>query len=165
MKINDKNIVLGILLGFCIVLVFVSTRQYSQNKDLEKKLQDSKVEAPEIYHYLNSLTIPNFEKKVSDKEDFIAYVGRPNCGDCQLFEPQFITLINDYDTDNMWYINVKKLREDNLEKWAVFKEQYGFTQTPAIIHFSNGSIQDMIEWQDNKGLPLTDLKKWLIKNF
>lgn len=164
MKANNKNIYLGILLGLCIVVIFVSISQYSQNRDLEKKLQESKVEIPEIYQYLNSLTISNFEKKVSNKDDFTVYVGRPDCGDCQLFEPQFITIINDHNTDKMWYINVKKIREDNLEEWNVFKKQYGFTQTPAIIHFSDGSIQDMIEWQDNKGLPLSDLKKWLVKN-
>ncbi len=164
MKPNNKNIILGILLGLCIVMIFISIRQYGLNKYLEIEMQDSKVEVPEIYHYLNSLTISNFEKKISNKEDFAAYIGRPDCGDCQLFEPQFIKLINDYNTENIWYINVKKFRDENPEKWEPFKKQYGFTQTPAFIHVSNGSIQDIIEWQDNKGLPQSDLKEWLEKN-
>lgn len=164
MKTNNKNIILGILLGLCIVMIFIFIRQYGLNKNLESKIQDSRVEVPEIYHYLNSLTISNFENKISNKENFIAYIGRPDCGDCQLFEPQFIQLITDYNTDNIWYINVKKFREENPERWELFKEQHGFTQTPAIIHISNGSIYDIIEWKDNKGLPQSDIKEWLEKN-
>jgi len=164
MKTKSKNIIIGILLGLCIIMVFISIRQYGINKNLEREMQDSREEVPEIYHYLNSLTISNFENKISNKENFIVYIGRPDCGDCQLFEPQFIMQINDYNIDNIWYLNVKKFRDENPDKWEPFKEQYGFTQTPAIIHVSNGSIHDIIEWQDNKGLSQSDLKEWLDKN-
>ncbi|MGG3279568.1 thioredoxin family protein [Paenibacillus solani] len=162
MKTNNKNIIFGILLGLCITVIIISIKQYIQIKDFE--IQDSNVEVPEIYHHLNSLTISNFENKVSDKEDFIVYIGRPDCGDCQLFEPQFIKLINNHKFEDIWYLNVKKFREENPEKWNYFKEQYEFSQTPAIIHFSNGSIQDLIEWENNKGLPQSDLKEWLMEN-
>ncbi|OXT07229.1 thiol reductase thioredoxin [Thermoanaerobacterium thermosaccharolyticum] len=117
------------------------------------------------YEYLDSITVSNFERKVISGDDFYVYIGRPDCGDCLLFEPMFRNVVDNYKlNDKILYMNVKHFRENNKDKWELFKNKYGFTQTPALIHFNHGENISMIEWDSEKGLSHNRLVDWLQSN-
>lgn len=42
-----------------------------------------------------------------------------------------------------------------------FKNMYGFSQTPAIIHFKEKKNISYIEWDERNGMPEDLLKTWL----
>ena len=46
------------------------------------------------------------------KEDkqFILYIGRPDCGDCQQFEPLLKDYLNKHKNEGVYYINTKTYR-------------------------------------------------------
>lgn len=155
-----------ILVVVCIISFVVNIVMFIVNKDIEQKFEASKKEISPTYDYLNSITIRNFEKLVQDKEEFIVYIGRPDCSDCTYFEPIFREIIERYQLyDKILYLNVKKYRENNTEDvWNKFKEKYGFTQTPAIIKYADGKINSIVEWDSQEGLSKDRFIKWLVEN-
>ncbi len=125
-------------------------------------IQDS---ISETYEYLDSITVNNFERRVASGDDFYVYVGRPDCGDCLLFEPMFRDVVDNYGVeDKLLYLNVKGFKENNEDKWEPFKSKYGFTQVPALIHFKDGKNINIVEWDTEEGLSETRLIDWLQTN-
>lgn len=136
-----------------------------QNQELTKKVEMYEESYSPMYEYFSSLSIADFATKVDAGEDFIAYIGRPDCGDCISFEPSFIELIKEKKlAGKLEYVNVKWLRDESEEKLQAFKDKYGFTQTPGFIHFKDGKNISMIEWNTQKGLSQKELIKWLEEN-
>lgn len=156
------------IFSICLIVLFVSLafniHFKSENKKISREVSNLKKNTSDLYEYLNSITVTKFKEKIDSSDDFYAYIGRPDCGDCILFEPTFISTINKYKLNNkILYMNVKKLRE-NQNEWVKFKKKYGFTQTPVIIHFSQGKNISFVEWDTEKGLPQNKLVDWFQKN-
>ncbi|WIM40021.1 thioredoxin family protein [Paenibacillus sp. PK4536] len=159
---NSLLIFLGIIL---IISLFFSVYFYNENIKLKKNMIDLKESISNTYNYLDSITVTNFEKKVVNKEKFIVYIGRPDCNDCLFFEPMFEKFVYANDLNNkIVYLNIRDYRAENEKRWNEFKRKYGFQQTPAIIYFEDGKNKNVIEWSNEKGLPIDDLKKWLKNN-
>lgn len=158
---NKRNLKLLIII-FLLISISLNLYVYLENKKLTEEKIDLKLNISDMNEYLNSITVKNFEKKVLSGDDFFVYVGRPDCGDCNLFEPMFKDVIKKYNlNEKIIYMNIKSFRENDKEAWEKFKNQYGFTQTPAIIHFNNGNNIDIIEWDNEKGLSYIMLIEWL----
>lgn len=135
-------------------------------KKYEMGYSNCKNEISATYNYLNSITIRNFKNAIEEKRDMIVYVGRPDCSDCNYFEPTFREVINQYNLfEDIYYLNVKNYRESNTEEtWQNFKRKYGFTQTPAILIYQDGNLKSMIEWDSEEGLSKERLVEWLTYN-
>jgi len=160
-----------IILGTIVALIMslgINVYQFITMKAEQTKSTDltSKVEYYEdlyspVYRYFTSLTVDEFKAKVASGAHFTVYIGRPDCGDCNAFEPTFEEVIQDEGLANkMYYLNVKWLREGDMDEWNAFKAKYGFTQTPAFSTYEGGKQVSMIEWTD-KGLPRSVLEAWL----
>lgn len=161
-KIKFVMLIISILL---IISISINLYFYISNKNIIKENISIKKTTSSMYKYIDSITVENFESKVLSGEEFFVYIGRPDCSDCNLFESMFKDVINEYKlNDKIIYMNIKTFREENGEIWEGFKSKYGFTQTPALIHFYNGSNIDIIEWNDEKGLPYNTLIGWLKNN-
>lgn len=64
----------------------------------------------DIYFELNSLTVENFKAKVAGGDTFYAYIGRPSCGDCNVFEPMFKRYIVSHKLGGkIYFVNVHRL--------------------------------------------------------
>ncbi|BDU86876.1 thioredoxin family protein [Clostridium perfringens] len=156
-----------IILSISIILIIsIFSNMYLLNKNiyLKKEINDVKNSISDTYNYLNSITVENFQKYVEENKDFYVYIGRPDCGDCMLFEPIFKNIVMENKLgDKIYYLNVKYFRENNESSWESFKNEYGFNQTPTIIHFKDGRNVSMIEWDDEIGLSRNRLLEWLEK--
>ncbi|WP_070041874.1 thioredoxin family protein [Robinsoniella peoriensis] len=118
------------------------------------------------YDYINSITIRNFEKNVESGKEMYIYIGRSDCEDCINFEPIFHRIVEEYNLeDKIVYLNVQNYRKNSTEiEWESFKNMYGFSQTPAIIHFKEKKNISYIEWDERNGMPEDLLKTWLEEN-
>lgn len=162
MKLKKKYcFIYGVSIIF-ITSILLNFYLYFFNKKYQSDIIDINKNISKTYNYLNSITIENFEKKVLSGEEFYIYIGRPDCNDCLLFEPIFEEIIQKYNlSEKIIYLNVKTLVETDLNKWNNFKNKYGFTQTPAIIHFKDKDNIDIIEWDNENGLEADRLLDWL----
>ena len=103
------------ILNYILVLVLIISiggnlyLTIKQNQYLEL-IEQSKKEYPKIYDILNSVTIDTFNEKVKNKERIIVYVGRPDCSDCNAFEPKFIVYLNTIKSKDVIYLNVASIR-------------------------------------------------------
>lgn len=157
---------------YIFIVIFISVNivcniyMFQIKGHLEQKVEKLNSEVSPTYDYLNSLTIRNFQSSIEKEETLIVYIGRPDCSDCNFFEPVFREIVNKYMLfDKIYYLNVKKYRENNNEDtWNEFKQKYGFTQTPAIIYYVNGKVYSMIEWDTTEGLTEERFSRWLLEN-
>lgn len=118
----------------------------------------------DIYFELNSLTVENFKDKVTRGETFYAYIGRPDCSDCNAFEPMFKRYIASYRLQSkIYFVNVRRLHQDK-RAWAAFKQQYRLSGTPVLAKYSRGLLANKLDFEENRGINPTDLEKWLKLN-
>ena len=144
--------------------LLLNIMQTGKNIELNSLNEKYESEISPTYNYLDSLTVRSFENKVKSGEQVIVYIGRPDCNDCIIFEPILEYVIDNYDlSKKIKFVNVKKFRSENEERWIEFKEKYSFSQTPAFLMFDNGEYVSGIEWGKD-GLPVEHLINWLQKN-
>lgn len=166
---NEQLLVLLILLILSVAIGFISviiTKRncYEHEHILQTEIISESKTNTSVYKNLNSITIPTFENNVSDKRNFLVYIGRPTCSDCNLFDSILVNELKKEDmTSNVVFLNVAWERQKGWKSWVQFKKKYGFNQTPAIIHYHNGKVLSIIQWGNNKGISKEDLHLWLTK--
>ena len=149
---------LVVILSVCLFADSRSLKAY-QSEILAEKLK-SETFYPDIYNYLPSLPVKAFEEKVSQKETFVVYVGRPTCPDCNAFEPELIKWLQEKNIKNVIYLNVAELRRDE-QKWADFKAHYDIQYTPTLAKFEAGQNVAKVSWTPETGTDLEAFDKWL----
>lgn len=94
----------------------------------------------------------NYDKLMSlMKEDkqFILYIGRPDCGDCQQFEPLLKDYLNKHKNEGVYYINTKtyraKAKAENAQKKDIafyenLQKKLKFNWTPTLEVITNGKV-------------------------
>lgn len=161
MKKKIINVLCGIVLMISLLL---NIFQIQKIFVLKLKYEECSSKLSPTYNYLDSLTVNSFEQKIRNGERIVAYIGRPDCNDCIVFEPILEHLVNEYNlSQEIKYVNVKNFREESEERWNSFKEKYSFSQTPAFLIFDNGQYVSGIEWGED-GLPAEKLLNWFEKN-
>lgn len=153
-------VLLLIAIAISAVFKFQGLEQVIQQKD--KEIQASKSNYPEIYDYLNAVTMDGFKKLIQHDQSVFVYVGRPSCGDCNRFEPKFNKMIEEYNLGSkITFLNVHKIHLDKSQ-WNKFKADYNVKYTPTIAEFRQGKLIDKIEWTPEKDLSTDAVKEWLI---
>lgn len=129
-----------------------------ENTELQEKLEYT---YPDIYNYLNSITVDTFKSKIENNESFIIYLGRPTCSDCNLFEPSFIHFIKDSSyKQKILYLNVAQLQKDE-SSWEAFKHNYELKYTPTLAYYEDGKLSTKIEWTPEDGIKMSKVIQWL----
>ena len=93
-------------------------------------------------------------KKVMEEDvSFILYLGRPDCGDCQAFEPILEDYLNNHPNEGVYYLNIKAYRDASLKEDATKEEKefyknlyktFDFNWTPTLEVISQGQVQKKI---------------------
>lgn len=126
-----------ILLSLVIILVFGCA--YTKKEEASK----DRVTTIEEIDY-NSLV-----EKLGQNEDFLLYIGRPDCGDCKEFYPYLETYV-DQMNQGIYYLNIQNFRdnakkEDASEQEKTFYENLqknlNFDWTPTLARYVNGKVK------------------------
>lgn len=126
----------AILLSFVFILLFGCA--YTKKEEASK----DRVTTIEEIDY-NSLV-----EKLGQNEDFLLYIGRPDCGDCKEFYPYLETYV-DQTNQGIYYLNIQNFRdnakkEDASEQEKTFYENLqknlDFDWTPTLVRYVNGKV-------------------------
>ncbi len=99
---------------------------------------------------------------------FMLYIGRPDCGDCQVFYPMLEKYINENQETGLYYLDIKSLRDQANSKDAtqekkefyenVYKELH-FDWTPTLHIISNGKFTKTYQYLDEDYFKMKDREK------
>lgn len=89
-------------------------------------------------------------EKLESNVDFLLYIGRPDCSDCQKFYPILQEYVN-RTQHGIYYFNIKEYKDQaNSENasqqqkgaYEQMKKRLSFAWTPILQHYSNGKKID-----------------------
>ena len=126
----------------------------------------------------------HLQEKIKNKDSFVLYIGRPDCGDCQEFEPYLKKYLNDNKGVYLYYFNTKRYRDlakkenasqEDKDFYDRLYEELNFSWTPTLNFIYQGeneesytyldkdyySIADEKEKQEKKQEYIDLLSKWL----
>ncbi|ERJ12084.1 thiol-disulfide isomerase [Haloplasma contractile] len=165
-----KKIIIGML------LVFVLSLSTGVGVGLFINKTDGKAEEsdPKSFDYLPTLNHADFKEKYDAGQEFYVYIGRPECGDSIKFNKEFESVFVDFNTDgtvadikydldvkNFYYFNVAEIIPDfKQEDRDQYKDLYGFYFTPSLVHYKDGKVVNIAEWDSIYGFSSADYMKW-----
>lgn len=129
-----------------LVVLFSAKFGYDYYQDNVSKM--SKIVIDEIE------TVEEMDLLLSNNEVVYVYVGRPNCGDSDMFEKYFIDMMEENDIDNLYFFNIKSITdsyEDSQEYKDLLKGEFGVMYTPTLAKYENGALVLKSEWTPEGG--------------
>lgn len=114
-------------------------------KDIKKAILETKIKKLPLDSIV-SIELDELNKLEKEPVDFILYIGREDCEDCQMFKPILEQDIKDLSI-GVYYINIKEYRQNSIKKNAEkkdvllyndLKEKYNIDWVPKLIHIRNG---------------------------
>lgn len=84
---------------------------------------------------IGEIDYKKFNNLISDKKDFILYIGSATCHNCTEFSPKFEKVIEENNISNVYYIDLDKL---NKEEKNNFNKIINITGTPTVVFINNG---------------------------
>ena len=66
----------------------------------------------------------HLQEKIQNKDSFVLYIGRPDCRDCQEFEPYLKKYLNDNKGVYLYYFNIKEYLLERIENPEFFCEKF-----------------------------------------
>mgnify|MGYP004611729375 FL=1 len=127
----------AILLSFVFILLFgcAYTKKEEASKDRVTTIEE--------------IDYDSLVEKLGQNEDFLLYIGRPDCGDCKEFYPYLETYV-DQTNQGIYYLNIQNFRdnakkEDASEQEKTFYENLqknlDFDWTPTLVRYVNGKVK------------------------
>lgn len=143
---------------FLVVIIGITLLYLKQEKYTE-------VSSPDIFFEINSIPISQLDSLLDNKrDDTLLYFGRPNCVDCNEFDPTLFKWIKKYNVESkIIYINVEKIRKSDTE-WKDFKNKYGIEYTPTLAIFRGTEQLKKIQWTPQNGTDLNEFEKFIKYN-
>ncbi len=126
------------------------------------------------FTYIKPLNFQEFKTKYDNGEEFYVYIGRPDCGDSRQFEKEFINYFVEFDKEGnfaqlkyqleekpFYYFDISEIIEttssyDARNQYKV----YGFYYTPSLVHYRDGQVVNIAEWDPIFGFTVTDYMQW-----
>lgn len=131
-----------IVIGLLVVLVGCGQKKIETQYD--------RITSIEEIDYLK------LKEKLSSQTDFLLYIGRPDCGDCQVFYPYLEEYVKSTN-QGIYYLNIKNFR-DNAKKEGASQEEIAFYEnlqenldfdwTPTLQHYQNGKVMERYTFLD-----------------
>jgi len=163
---RNINVLLSAIVLLVGALAGVFYFQNQRNKD--------EVEKYKPYPYINSISFDEFKTKYDNQDEFFVYIGRPDCGDSRQFEKEFTQYFVEFDKDGnfaqlkydlgnkqFYYFDISEIIESTKSiDQRNFYKQYGFYYTPSLLHYKDGQVVNIAEWDPVFGFEVTDYLKW-----
>ncbi len=134
--------------------------------------------------YLVELDYETLMQMMNDNQDFILYIGRPDCGDCREFNPLLANYLNEKGQFQVYYLNVKQFRDaanqegasaEQIDFYNNMREDLEFTWTPTLQHRQGWTVlsqytylseayyalSDDQEKEEAKNQAVTDFENWM----
>lgn len=118
---------------------------------------------------IHEISYTDLQDKLTSKEAFILYIGRPDCGDCKEFYPLLEDYISSHEGTAVYYLNVKAFRDASRQEGATkeeiaffenIKEELDFTWTPTLKYISANQFIDSYTYLSEEYYEIKDeLKK------
>lgn len=84
---------------------------------------------------LKEINYKEYNKMINEKKDFIIYIGSDTCPNCVSFAPKLESVIKEYKINNVYYINLNSLSEEDKSK---FNKSINVSGTPTVAFIENG---------------------------
>lgn len=106
-----------------------------------------------------------FQQMISQQEDFVLYIGRPDCQDCQEFEPYLKEYLNENKGVYLYYFNTKKYRDlaksegasqSDKDFYEQLYDELEFSWTPTLKFVYHGEFEDTYTFLDKDYYSISD---------
>ena len=130
-------------------------------------VQESNKDNTNLNEYINEISYEELQEKLLTEDDFILYIGRPDCGDCQQFQPILEEYLDQNKTE-IFYVNIKSFRDaalkedasqEEVEFYESIRENIHFNWTPTLNHISNGKYVSTYTYLDEAYYEIEDTTK------
>lgn len=113
----------------------------------------------------SELSVDAVWEKLNNSSDFLLYLGREDCRDCQAFNPFLKQYLDDKTEAGLYYLNVKAT-EENKAQIDKIKEQLSLKWVPVVMHIVNGEVVDSFQFLDESYYDLStdDEKEIYLQN-
>lgn len=140
------------------------------NSDVDNIFKSIKYDSI-IYDRPKNLTEISYEElqgKIGLNTDFILYIGRTDCKDCQKFHPIASDYKDNNENNGIYFFNIKKIRDKSLVDDALeidinfynkIKNDFDINWVPSVYHIKNGEIISKFEYLSSEYYELNDLEK------
>ncbi|HGZ5523953.1 TPA: thioredoxin family protein [Enterococcus faecalis] len=160
---NKKTVIL-LIIGFTAVSIGIAC--FLQFKDRTKELE---VTVDPIALKINTITPNNLDGYLKKHKTAYVYFGRPDCSDCNEFDPNLIKSIDKYKVyDKLVYVNLIEVRKDK-QLWEKFKQKYGIKYTPTLAKYEYDERKNkqkpkfIVQWTPENGTVLKDFDNFVSK--
>lgn len=113
---------------------------------------DLVIERPQ---YMTEINYDELQAKVSSNTDFILYIGREDCRDCQKFYPIAKEYADSNGNNGIFYFSIKEIRdktltenalEEDIEFYENIKKKFEINWVPSVYYVHNGKIITHFEY-------------------
>lgn len=135
-------IIIGVILVVTILLV-IFLRDTPQEKFYKQYVGYGAADLAED-HVFKEISFKSFNKKLKDGEEMLVYIGKVDCQVCVTEVPLYDKEFKSDDLKmgdhfkNIYYLNVGKLKEKEIEK--LIGDYYYNEQEPLFLYFSEGEV-------------------------
>ncbi len=114
---------------------------------------------------IEEVTYEKLSEMKNSKVQFLLYIGRSDCGDCNEFYPILEEYINTHDNTGIYYINIKEMRDNARKETATqkekefyenFYEEFDVDWTPTLEIIRNGKIEKKYQYLDEDYIKIKD---------
>ncbi len=105
------------------------------------------------------------QQMIADDESFVLYIGRPDCKDCQEFEPYLQDYLDNHPGVYLYYFDTKQYRDlakqENASKkdrefYSQLYEEFEFSWTPTLKFIYEGEFEGTYTYLDSDYYALSD---------
>lgn len=104
---------------------------------------------------LRNISYLELQDKMNQDLDFILYIGRSDCPDCQDFSPIVQEYVSKHSESGMYYLDVKEYRDaqssdlGEADVYQQIKETFSLNWVPCLFHIRNGIIISRYQYLDS----------------
>ena len=84
---------------------------------------------------IEEINYEKFNTLISEKKDFILYIGSATCHNCTEFGPRFEKVVKENKIENVYYIDLDELNDDDKKN---FNRTINVTGTPTVVFITKG---------------------------
>jgi thioredoxin-like negative regulator of GroEL len=87
-------------------------------------------------------------EKMAKQDDFVLYIAKSNCSDCQTFTETLKTALTNVKNPELFYFDVAANKDDSY-----ILDNLKVSELPALLYINDGEVYDRLDnWQDQSAV-------------